>query len=46
MSLWLSETEEFQELSSLHREPVQLEEVSPAEVAFYSFQEAVRGCPS
>ncbi len=28
------EAEEFQELSDLHREPVQLEEVSPAEVAF------------
>ena len=40
------EAEEFQELSSLHREPVQLEDISPAEVAFYSFQEAVRGCPS
>lgn len=36
------EAEEFQELSSLHREPVQLEDISPAEVAFYSFQEAVR----
>ncbi|WP_045509427.1 (2,3-dihydroxybenzoyl)adenylate synthase [Bacillus amyloliquefaciens] len=28
------EAEEFLELSSLHREPVQLEDVSPAEVAF------------